>query len=650
MSRRSITIGLVVLAFAGPIGVLPTISNARERCAWMPADAAALQDFADRLGVALSLPDRLQWTAGVEGALFRFEARCDGRVGVVEVALDAVCHETWTMSGTLFVGSDPTVRSLIHGLPRASRIVGATPPGPDRLGGWIPVLARAVRWGADSFDPLHGGAQHVLLWLVALVLGASVASSNRRVWHPERFLIPLLVVVAAMPLLQRGFRDDGAVQRVSSAMTDLLSDWHHPPVSLLMLRFATWVSFEPWVLRIGPLLALVGQSVLVVVVSSRWGGRLAGVLAGLWFASEARHWMGVPDLAGWGLAGLLILSWLALLPDEPASRVVHRRGRLVALAGLMLLGLLASYALIPALLMLLVEHGLRRNLRRAWDWRDGAMALVVLAVFALGVFKLLEEAMLPRRAQGAQALLQLVGLWYERSSLARSPLMFLPFVVTVVGLPFLWRARALRLLAMMIGGTLVAFALMVGHVVVKDYYVDGLWGAGCVLAGVCTAYAFGRANSTGPASHVPNGIRWAVLGLLVVPALAFREPTGPEPPRHDLDHLVWRLAAAQDAPVYTRGPEVGRFVVFEAVRRGELPPEAMGFKSRRFPTPESVAIDVGERLGEPDLLSGGPGGRFFIVSWNGLRNPGPCTPLFPARDSPRHWVCDAGASGATEAP
>ncbi len=332
-----------------------------------------------------------------------------------------------------------------------------------------------------------------------------------------------LVVLAAWPLLLLPLDTGSPVIRAACAATDVFGDPFHPFLPFLLNRPITWVSLQPWALRLVPLAFLAAETVLLAVAAKREGGLLAGAFAAVWFACEIRRRHGLWDLSDWDFAGTFLMAMLLVVQRRPT--VDWRRA--VALTALMLAGVMSSWLMIVPSGVLAGCLGIEAIRGRSKLGPAFAVGVVfaLLGALSLGVFA--AGSQLPREI-GAGELWQ--GM-YAELPVGRSLAMALPMALAVVWLTENIDRLAPRFAALCL--VAVPAAVWVAHRgshVAGGYYIGLitpllLWAAAVATARATRAVADGAARVVRPRARPGprTAIEVAVVVALAIATVAASE-------------------------------------------------------------------------------------------------------------------------------
>jgi hypothetical protein len=381
-------------------------------------------------------------------------------------------------------------------------------------------------------------------------------------------LLTLVAVIGALPQLYHAM-EEAQCQRIAFAAIYVSGDWNHPFLNYLLLRPSVRISLEPWVLRLTPLAYFCANVMLTAVAAARRGGRLAGALAGLWLAAEARRRHGISDLSDWDLAGSFLMATLIWLQREERPKVLHW----ILLAGLVAASLTSSWlAFLPAFVLIgcLAAGAIRA------DWRPWPVLGVAAMVVALapGLLELL--------LRGGQAGLghstDILAEIYEETPMARCLWMAGP-----LGLGLGWLVTNVRKLdaAYALGSIALVYAgVFLGQ---RRNHINGGYYVGLVTPMILFAAAVACTRSvrwlaqkacaaTSQAGAAADRLAAVLTGLgcVAVAATTAVNVTGGYTAGDDFVYEFALLTQKDSAPILTDIQEtsLARLLLFERARNG----------------------------------------------------------------------------------
>ena len=536
--------GLAILLLAA--GSSP--ARAGDVCVWTGQGSDAVGRFLhqwvqERQGGTLE-----RWDVGISDQDAQIELRTSG--GLYRMAL--------TLGGSCDAPPSVRLQSGSH--------TGGFPTDADlaALAADFPAERRVQSGG---LQPRDGGPGPLTIpfALLALLCAALVAAPETRTSAAARYALVLaLVVVAAWPLLFLPFDTDAPIIRAAVTATNIYGDAFHPFLPFFFYRPVTWFSIEPWALRLVPLAFLGVETLLLMLAARREGGIAAAVLAGIWFAAEARRRHGLWDLSDWDVAGTFLVALLLTLQRPWATRWFGA----VLIAALMAAGLASSYLMIiPAGLVLgcLGIEMLRGRCSVVSVAIVGAtflwLALVALRIFTAG------SSVTPEI--NADTLWQQM---YLELPLARNLVMALPLLLGLV-----WLARNVDRLAprfALLCLVVVPVAVVIAH---RKSHVAGGYYIGLVTPLLLYAAAAGTVAAAAAAiaawragGIAGSGVRAAVVvGLVALTVVA----TAPGRTAGDVNFMiaVAHETRGNDLPIYTNRNDLARLLAFERARAGDDP-------------------------------------------------------------------------------
>ena len=507
------------------------------RCVWVGGDSDAVDRFLRDWSTANGGGAVERWDILLTDHVARLDLRTERGAWRIPIALGARCDA-------------PPAARLADGV-----AVGGF-PGADHLA----ALATGFPAGrrqlavAPQRGPEVGPARLPFVVLAFLCIG--LAALGQRPAALDGALVLALVGLAAWPLLFEPFDTDAPIMRAAAISTDIFSDRFHPFLPFLLSRPPTWFAFEPWSLRLVPLLVLGLETLLLMRASGRQGGRLAAALAGVWFACEVRRRHGLRDLSDWDFAGTALVCLLLILQSP---RAASWRGAAL-LAATLCAGLASSYLMIVPAGVLIGSIGLD-VLRRRWPPAPAAALAALgvgLAIIALGVF-----------GAGSQVAAEIDSgtLWegmYDELPAARLASMALPLLLGLA-----WLMRHLdRAAPRFAAGCLVAVPLAVA-VAHRHSHVAGGYYIGLVTplllwaAAVASAAAIARLAA---AAGERRGAAAAGLALLVALATVGGDAPGLMGPTGEPLHGLAAVSRDDGRPIHSNRPDLGRLLSFERAR------------------------------------------------------------------------------------
>ncbi len=191
--------------------------------------------------------------------------------------------------------------------------------------------------------------ENLLLIAFVLALYLAIAGSKQKKYLEKRDYLAgaLLVTWAALPLLQVPIYEDTMLIRAMFANSNPLGDSAHPALPFLLNHPAARLSYHPLILRTAPFLWLLAESLLLMKVASRKGGRLAGLFALVLFACEIRRRHSLTLVSDWDLAGMFLLAWLAIIQNKIDGIKFNDFKSVLLVSILLVAGCMSSYMMVP---------------------------------------------------------------------------------------------------------------------------------------------------------------------------------------------------------------------------------------------------------------------------------------------------------------
>ena len=403
----------------------------------------------------------------------------------------------------------------------------------------------------------------LLLFVVALLSEERAPSRTRASGIVVGVLV--LVVIAARALFTAPFDSDAPVLRAVFSSIDVFGDWNHPFLPYLLSRPATWISFDPRVLRVVPFFFLCVETALATVAATRDGGPLAGALCGVWFACEIPRRHGLRDLGDWDIAGTFLMALVLWTQrrDEP------RTGAWFALGALIIAGVFSSWLMIvPAgVLVLSIAHDALRK-------RVPLVPVVATAVVVVALALLVGKVFVLGHLSGPGHAREVLQGMATESPIGRSSVMGVPFVLGLA-----WTVADRRNLSRRFAlGTLIAVPLAIevsflwSHVN-GGYYVGLVTPLCAYVMAVATSRGLfiwldslsrsGRADVRWIRSPEVRGVVMLAVGLLTVDIDATFSGSGWE----DLPAFS-RQIAGDPLPILTNAGSLARLIGFARLRAG----------------------------------------------------------------------------------
>jgi len=450
----------------------------REQCVWIPGTST------DEISGFLK-----EWSRDHDlGEEPRFTVRMQG----VSAAL-VLATSTWSLDLELLLGArcttDPTVRvKTTRGRP------GLSEESLDDLARRIPMEKKEIMLEATEeghvilpIDPFGGGAgegeiewvgpawlQMASMWAVILVVLLAVIRrrperlSSGRPHAVDLAAVLLLLTVSALPFRVAPISYADGFSRVWYMASNPFGDPGHPFLPFILSMPASFVSLDPLVLRIIPFLFLAGETVLLMFAASARSGRLAGIVAGAWFACEVRYRHGLLDFSDWDFAGFFLMA--ALLWTVMRDRSSRERPRLWPALAILLAGVLCSYLMVVPGVVLLGCLLVGRD-RKPLNWKQVSwLALFVLALVFIGV-RIIGWIRMFSPMPFEWDLYGLLILMMRETPILRTGWMALPLIMGIAFLVPRWRRLPERFTTLTILG--VAAGIVIIHVLTnraQGYY------------------------------------------------------------------------------------------------------------------------------------------------------------------------------------
>ncbi|MBI3785036.1 MAG: hypothetical protein HY270_16725 [Deltaproteobacteria bacterium] len=403
-------------------------------------------------------------------------------------------------------------------------------------------------------------------------IGVAVPANHNEVWSTATAVVIISVLIlvglAAWPILFAPFDTDTPVLRAAFAATDVFGDWNHPFLPYLFNRPTTWLSLEPWALRIVPLAFLSAETVLMMLAARRDGGMIAAALGGVWFSSEIRRRHGLFDLGDWDVGGTFLV--LLLLAVQHREELGPRR--VTALCALMAAGVMSSWLMIVVSGVLVGCLGIEaiRGRLSARVFTAPGLVFALLAVFSLRVFTM--GAGQPVQVSGEELWQQM----YHELPLERQISMLLP-----VGLGIVWLVKNRSALAQRFVGFCLIAVPSATYVAYERSHVNGGYYIGLVTPMLLYAASVGTVravegvldwlvNASG-GSKRPLAVTSArtFVVLLLAAATVGRLEAGEMGIGAEHLTLLAHETLSNELPIYTNSPDLPRLLAFERARAGE---------------------------------------------------------------------------------
>jgi len=494
--------------------------------------------------------------------------------------------------------SERATEKLAAGFPLERTMVwkGEAEEGSGRTRLLLTLLIVAL---AVALRLFHG--RDNLLGRISAGLGRFLMSPLKR---PDPLVLPLalvLVGLAAWPLLFEPLARDAIIFRYFCALGGLLEDPGHPFFPFLVMRLGSFLSRDPWALRLGLLLFLAAQTLLLTHLAGRLDGRLAGLAAAAWLAMEVRRRYGLVDLSDWDMAGTFLVAycwWLMRWVDDDPTPPPPRAWALLGL--LLVMGCISSY-------LMLVPSGLLIGVLAFRAWRRQLPRLPVLLVGAALLLLALPQRvyMLYGRTrenwQGPADTMELLSQVWQALPGTRTLVMIVP---GILGAWWLWRNRRQALaqfMAATLAGVLATLVIFRPLVSMNGFYF-GLCTPLILWAGAagCTELLRRLARPPGPLKEgwLRTAVGAALPGLALLGlSLTFTWPGKMVGSVSGAPQMYGFVAAAleEPLPVLSDAWVLELAILHESVRTGREEPDHQVFRTIvRQKTHEKDGLETGE--------------------------------------------------------
>lgn len=234
----------------------------------------------------------------------------------------------------------------------------------------------------ESVYPLNSHTTGILWIFYVLILWTLERRKTNASLTRWLGLVPVLMLLlwGMLPELAEPFAPLSAKIRILGSTGNPFFDPGHPFLFFFLNSPITRLYSEPEILRTLPFIFVVGETILLFVTASRYGGILGGILASSWFVLEVPRRHGLYDFSGWDLAGLFLMAQVYWLQHHE-SRKVPRAKDFAILLLLLLGGFSSSWLMVvPSFVMVFVLFLKWRNKPQV-HWFFFAIGLVALFGF-----------------------------------------------------------------------------------------------------------------------------------------------------------------------------------------------------------------------------------------------------------------------------
>ncbi len=266
----------------------------------------------------------------------------------------------------------------------------------------------------------------VLAFIVVFFLLSRSEAEQKHLKAFDLLLAFLLVLLAAAPIYFLQFDTRAEILRVAYSAACPTCDWNHPFPAYWINGFFSEFSYKPAIMRLGSLLFLLAETLLLLFVATRRGGRLAGVLAVLFFVCEIRRRHGLFDISDWDLAGFFLLTWLYILQLADENRLTEKPLALLSLALVFFAGGKSSYMMLPVAAAFLLTFIIKDIRTRSFS----ATSALLAGIFVFLAWQSVEVFIGGQRIAGhfAGGFLQLLWNMLSETPSGRSWFMLLPLL------------------------------------------------------------------------------------------------------------------------------------------------------------------------------------------------------------------------------